>query len=73
MHYYTGAVKTAIGEHVLQFGNESAVVKYSKELSFELPEATELDQELKSGKDYSELDIPHYDICTCWIVNIKIH
>ena len=62
-HHYTAAVKTAIGKHPLQFGNKSAVVKYSKELGFELPEATvrnfkhELGQQLKSGKDYGELDI----------------
>ena len=89
-------------------------MKYSKELGFELPEATvrnfkrELGQQLKSGKDYVELDIPNrkrgrrplllpaelddltkqfigslrlcgsqvsssiVNICTCWIVNIKI-
>ena len=42
MHYYTAAVKTTIhiGKHALQFGNKSAVEKYSKELGFELPEAT---------------------------------
>ena len=62
-HHYTTAVKTAFGKHALQFGNKIAVVKNSKELGFELPETTvinfkrELGQQLKSGKDYGELDI----------------
>ena len=62
-HLYTTAVKTAFGKQALQFGNKSAVVKNSKELGFKLPETTvinfkrELGQQLKSGKDYGELDI----------------
>ena len=39
-HHCTVAVLTAIGKHALQFGNKSAVEKHSKELGFELPEAT---------------------------------
>ena len=39
-HHYTDDLCTAIGKHAMQYGNKSAVAKFSESLGFCIPAAT---------------------------------